>query len=67
MSQLRYGQLFARIIDRPLLILPRHAMAMWNGLHARFGEQFAAAPLPDSQVRVEAPVPRLPLWERRAK
>lgn len=37
MTQLRFAQLMARVVDRPLLILPRHAMAMWNTLCDRFG------------------------------
>jgi len=37
MTQMRFAQVMARIVDRPLLILPRHAMAMWNTLSARFG------------------------------
>lgn len=34
---LRYAHTVARFIDRPLLVLPRHAMAMWNALSPRFG------------------------------
>ena len=34
---MKFAQTVARFVDRPLLILPRHAMAMWNGLSGRLG------------------------------
>lgn len=44
MPNLRYAHTIARFIDRPLLVLPRHAMAMWNSMSTRFGLEAGALP-----------------------